>query len=120
MLCNEISDENYDKFLNSCYFGWNKLDFKELGTNKVVSLLNKKLTTTKSNYDLLRELFKNNHIKLLERNFNAVLEKLEDFECDENDIVLILRSDKISLNNKILYVSKLEEQIIIDSKKYLN
>ena len=117
MLCNEISDENYDKFLNSCYFGWNKLDFKELGTNKVVSLTNKKLTTTKSNYDLLRELFKNNHIKLLERNFNAVLEKLEDFECDENDMVLILRSDKISLNNKILYVSKLEEQIIIDSKK---
>lgn len=117
MLCNEISDENYDKFLNSCYFGWNKLDFKELRTNKVVSLTNKRLTTTKSNYDLLRELFKNNHIKLLERNFNAVLEKLEDFECDENDMVLILRSDKISLNNKILYVSKLEEQIIIDSKK---
>lgn len=117
MLCNDISDENYDKFLNSCYFGWNKLDFKELGTNKVVSLTNKKLTTTKSNYDLLRELFKNNHIKLLERNFNAVLENLEDFECDENDIVLILRSDKISLNNKILYLSKLEEQIIVDSKK---
>ncbi|KAB1230850.1 YobI family P-loop NTPase [Chryseobacterium viscerum] len=117
MLCNEISDENYDNFLNSCYFGWNKLDFKELETNKVASLTNKKLTTTKSNYDLLRELFKNNHIRLLEKDFNTFLEKPEDFEVDENDMVLILKSDKISLNNKISYVSKLEEQIIVDSKK---
>ena len=28
MLCNELTDVNYDKFLNSCYFGWNKLNFE--------------------------------------------------------------------------------------------
>lgn len=29
MLCNELTDVNYDKFLNSCYFGWNKLNFED-------------------------------------------------------------------------------------------
>lgn len=117
IVCNDLSDENYSKLLNSCYFTWNKLSFEGLEVSKIVFLINKILNTTKANYDLLREKFKDNHIKLLEKEFKMFLEKNTDFEVDENDIALILKSDKVLLNNKILYISKLEEQIITDSKK---
>lgn len=117
MLCNDISDENYNKLLNSCYFTWNKLNFEGLKINKINFLINKILNTTGSNYSLLKENFKDKHIKLLEKDFKTFLEKNTDFEVDENDIISLLKSDKIVLNNKILYVSKLEEQTIVDSKK---
>lgn len=76
ILCNGILDENYNKLLNSCFFSWNGLNFESLSINKVDFLINKKLNITKANYDLLKKHFKNSHIKLLEKNFTAVLEKL--------------------------------------------
>ena len=117
MLCNEISDENYNKLLKSCFFGWNKLEFEELEANKVVFLTNKILTTTKANYDILKEKFKNNHIRLLEKDFNIFLVKFEDFEVDENDILLILKSEKINIDNKFDFITKIDEVIIGSNKE---
>jgi dephospho-CoA kinase len=117
MLCNELTDVNYDKFLNSCYFGWNKLNFEDVDFNKVVFLTNKVLNTTKDNYDILRENFKNNHIKLLEKNFTEILVKFEDFEADGNDILLILKSEKINIVNKFDFITKIDETIIGSNKE---
>ena len=117
MLCNELTDVNYDKFLNSCYFGWNKLNFEDVDFNKVVFLTNKVLNTTKDNYDILRENFKNNHIKLLEKNFTEILVKFEDFEVDGNDILLILKSEKINIVNKFDFITKIDETIIGSNKE---
>jgi ABC-type lipoprotein export system ATPase subunit len=111
-----ITDESYIKLVSSCNHKWKNLDFKELNENKVIHLINERLATTKENYNLLRELFANNHIKLIEKDFNRFIKNIDDFETDEDDILLLLKSDNISFDNRFNYISKLSEQIIIDNK----
>jgi len=117
LLCNDIADETYVKLLNSIYFRYNKLAFKNLNKVKVIGLTNKILSTTKSNYDLLREHFPNNHMTLIERDFKKFIDNISDFEMVEDDIILLLKSEKISIDNKLTYISKLEQKVILDSKE---
>ncbi|QYN50271.1 MULTISPECIES: hypothetical protein [Apibacter] len=116
LLCNEISDDSYVKLFESSIYTRESLSFENLSENKIEYLTNKILTTTKSNYDLLRENFPNNHITLIENDFTKFIENINDFETDEGDILLILKSNKITIDNKFNYISKLEEKTIIDSK----
>lgn len=117
LLCNDITDETYRKIINSIYFRYNKLEFENLNEDKIVVLANKILTTTKANYDLLREHFPNNHITLIERDYNKFIEKVEDFETNVDDILMILESVNITIDNRFKYIPKLSEQTIIEDKK---
>lgn len=116
VVCNEINDKIYNNLLDSCYYSYPTLSFENLSFDKAVLLANRKLTTTKSNYDKLREGFADNHITLIERDFNKFFEKIEDFETDEDDILMILKSDKINIDNRFKYIPKLTEETIIDNK----
>jgi hypothetical protein len=117
LVCNGITDETYRKILNSIYFRYNKLEFENLNEVKVVDLSNKILTTVKSNYDLLRGHFPNNHITLIERDFKKFIEKTSDFKTDEDDVLLLLKSENISIDNKFTYIAKLDQQFILDNKE---
>lgn len=116
VVCNEINDKIYNNLLDSCYYSYPTLSFENVSFDKAVLLANRKLTTTKSNYDKLRAGFADNHITLIERDFNKFFEKIEDFETDEDDILMILKSDKITIDNRFKYIPKLTEQTIIDNK----
>lgn len=117
LICNEISDEIYKKLIKSCFFIYNKLEFENLNEDKAVYLSNKILTTTKSNYDLLREMFPNNHITLIERDFKKFVENINDFVTDVDDILMILQSENVTIDNKFKYINQLEQNIIIESKE---
>lgn len=115
LLCNDINDEIYINLLKSAYYIYNSLNFEDLNEIKVENLVKKNLVTTKANYDKLKDGFANNHITLIERDFNKFFEKIEDFETDEDDILMILKSDKITIDNRFKYISKLAKQTIIDN-----
>ncbi len=117
LLCNDIANETYGKLLNSIYFRYTKLGFENLNKEKITGLANKILSTTKSNYDLLREHFPYNHITLIERDFKKFIDNISDFETDEDDILLLLKSEKFSIDNKLTYIAKLEQKAILDSKE---
>lgn len=117
LICSEISDEAYLKLINSCFFVHNQLKFENLNENKVVNLVDKTLTTTKSNYDILRENFADNHITLIEKDFNRFFGKIEDFETDADDILMILQSENITVDNRFKYITQLEQNIIIENKE---
>lgn len=116
VVCNEIEDKIYNNLLDSCFYVYSTLSFENVSLNKAVTLTTRKLRTTKSNYNILRQNFANNHITLIERNFNNFYDKQEDFKTDENDILMILKSDKITIDDRFKYISKLIEQTIIDNK----
>lgn len=116
LLCNDINDDIYINLLKSTYYIYNSLNFEDLNEIKVENLVKKNLSTTKANYDKLREGFADNHITLIERDFSKFFDKIEDFETDEEDILMILKSDKITIDNRFKYISKLTEQTIIDNK----
>lgn len=117
MKCNEISDETYIKLLKSGRFIYSTLKFEGLNENKVIGLVDKTLNTTKANYDLLRANFPNNHIKLIEKNFTKFIEKVSDFEMDKNDVLLLLQSAKITLDNRFKYIGLIEQNIISENKE---
>lgn len=117
LLCNEISDDIYKELINSSYYSWNSLNFESLEKSKVAVLTNRKLNATKQNYTLLKEIFPNIHISLIEKSFNSFYTKIDDFETDIDDIIMILNSDKIDTKNKFKYISKIDQDTIVESKE---
>lgn len=112
LLTKELSDECYTKILESSIYMRNSLTFEKLNETKVKYLTDKVLTTTKTNYDLLRSKFPNNHVKLIEKDFSKFYDNIDDFETNNEDIKSILKSTVISNKNKHKYISKLDENTI--------
>lgn len=117
LLTNELSNESYTKILESSIYHRDRLAFENLDKDKVDYLTQKILNTTKTNYDLLKERFKNNHIKLLEKNFKTFLDKNTEFETENIDILLLLNSDKIAIDMKFDYIMILNESNVSGSKE---
>lgn len=113
LLCDELSDESYKSILKSITYTRDILSFEHLNEVKVVCLVNNILNTSPSNYNLLRENFADYHITLIEKNFAKFIEKIDDFETNESDISLLLKSAKISTKDKFTYASSLEESLIM-------
>ena len=114
LVCNEISDEAYHKIIESIELVYKELDFNDLSKNKVDYLLEAhKLSMSENNYDTLRKRFPNKHIVLVESYFDSFLEGIDNFELDEEDVSLILNSKKISIEQKLTYISEIEEEFIL-------
>ena len=114
LVCNEISDEAYHKIIESIESVYKELDFNDLSKNKVDYLLEAhKLSMSENNYYTLRMSFPNKHIILVENYFDSFLESIDNFEVDEEDVSLILNSEKISIEQKLTYISEIEEEFIL-------
>lgn len=115
--CGELSNNAYNSLLDSTYYHWNNIDFKSLNIEKIYTLLEKRLNLAKENYDLLRNHFPDNHITLIEKDFESFIQNIEDFETDTDDILMILQSENINADNKFEYINQLEQSIIIENKE---
>ena len=114
LVCNDISDEAYYKIIKSFERVYESLDFKDLSENKVDYLLKAhKFSMSENNYDTLRKSFPNKHIVLVENYFDSFLEDIDNFELDEEDVLLILNSEGISIEQKLIYISTIEEEFIL-------
>ena len=115
LVCNEISDEAYHKIIESIESVYKELDFSDLSKNKVDYLLEAhKLSMSENNYDTLRKSFPNKHIVLVESYFDSFLEDIDNFELDVEEVSLILNSEKLSIEQKLTYIPKIEEEFILD------
>ena len=114
LVCNDISDEAYHKIIKSFERVYESLDFKDLSKNKVDYLLEAhKFSMSENNYDTLRKSFPNKHIVLVENYFDSFLENIDNFELDEKDVSLILNSEGISIEQKLIYIPTIEEEFIL-------
>ena len=114
LVCNDISDEAYYKIIKSFEGVYESLDFKDLSENKVDYLLEAHtFSMSKNNYDTLRRSFPNKHIVLVESYFDSFLEDIDNFELDEEDVSLILNSERISIEQKLIYIPTIEEEFIL-------
>lgn len=109
-----ISDEIVD--LLSCKLGGSFIDFdfENMLDSRILVLINKKLIAlTESIYKSLKTNYDGLHINLLENNIEKFIsEKIQDF--DSSDMELILKSDKISEDNKYNIIKLYGEYIEID------
>lgn len=98
LLNDDIENNNYYEILSSVPYIYNSLSFENLSFEKVKSLIQKKrLTTNNTNYELLKVNFEDLHILLIENNVNKFIKEIETFEIENNDLLALLESDKISI-----------------------
>jgi len=117
LLCENISDESYVNIFESSIYLRPKLSFEKLSDIKVKYLVDKVLQFNKDNYDLVRENFANIHLKFLKKNFKTFIDGVENYETDKDDKLLILQSNEITIENRLLYISKIEQNIILENKE---
>lgn len=116
LLCNEIEDDSYITLLNKTPYKWDELPINDLSGEKVQYLVDQALNTTKYNYNQLRDNYEVYHIGLIENDFDKYLNNNFDFETNQNDVILILKSTKISDEEKLQYAPLIDQQIISESK----
>lgn len=116
LVCDIVSDEAYHKIIGSFEGLYRDLDFKDLSINKVDYLLEAhKFSMSENNYDTLRMSFPNRHIVLVESYFDSFLEDIDNFELDIEEVSLILNSEKLSIEQKLTYIPKIEEEFILNN-----
>ncbi len=101
LLNDDINNHIYSKILSSIPYIYNSLSFENLSYEKVKSLIdNNILTTNDTNFELLKSNFANLHILLIENNPNRFIKEIASFELENEDLLLLLESNKISIQIK--------------------
>ena len=109
-----ISDETVD--LISCKLGspFKTFDFEDMLDSRILVLINKNLIAlTESIYRALKNDYHGLHINLIEKNIDQFISgNIQDF--DSNDMESILKSEKISKENKYDIIKLYGEDIEIN------
>lgn len=118
LLNDDIENKNYSDVLSSVPYIYNSLKFESLSFDKVKLLINKnKLTTNSTNYNLLRENFEELHIMLIENNPNKFISEIDLFEIENEELLSLLESKKISIQHKEIIIENYETSTFtLDSK----
>lgn len=119
ILCPDINDSIYGQLITKLPWIYGNLDFSSLSEEKVKMVISI-LMVTKANYNRLRENFTPLHIGLLEKGVKTVIEKLDDFDMDAEDVSRILVSPKFKVEEKNIILHKLSDNAIIANKDLLN
>lgn len=122
LLCNYISFSSYKMLFKSSIYTRESLDFSKLDENKVEYLIDSILEVTVDNYNLLKQNFVYLHILLIIKDFAKFLIIVKSDMLDEEDILLIVKSMKISNSNKYKFLTLgiVEESIIVENLEIAN
>ena len=116
ILCNEISYEAYKSLLNSIQLKYDKLDICDLSFDKVKLLIELDfLALTPQNYKYLKASHPNQQITLIECHEKDFFESYSDYTIDAEDELLLLKSDKIIIPNKIDLIKNQDEKLVIEN-----
>ena len=110
ILSSSLSDDAYSYLIHSIWsVDYEDLNIKELSLSKVKSILNTNiLSLTQENINNLKEGFTPEHIIVIEKKKDEFLEKFSNFELDSDDILKLLNSSKITIEEKFLIANKIE------------
>ncbi len=109
----KFSEIAYENILKSVPYSLSSLDLSSLSKNKASLLLNHSILTFHTeNYESLKQVFPGLHIQFLENNKSKFLMAISDYEIDNNDLLLILKSTNFALSEKNQIVEKVSEDLI--------
>ncbi|GEP63785.1 putative membrane protein YobI [Clostridium beijerinckii] len=119
ILCKEITIDAFKELIKSIKEKYTEFEeLKDSSEDKINILINQGiLILSPENYIMLKNNFKNEHIKLLVNNINEYVEKYEKYELDAEDIKKLLKSE-IYMNYKVFIIEHIEDVEII-SDNYL-
>jgi len=98
----DISNESFKWLFKSINHSYDDLEFEHLSEKKVGYLVQEDIfNLTVSNYSSLKNKFSPLHIKLLEKKADKFLNRIKEFDIQENDLKLILESSKFNDSDKL-------------------
>lgn len=114
--CNELKYENYIKLIKSTPYRWNRLNFENLDEDKVEWMVNNRfLVFTVDNFNKLKKKFPEECIIFMEEQLSEMFSIFKQIELDKNDILSLLKSTKITANNKIEIINSIDDRFIIEN-----
>lgn len=121
IYCDLLSFHAYIKLLKSIPYRYNSLQFDKLSNQKIEWMItNKFITLNKTNFDEIKTVNKNLAIQLVEAYESEFVQKLNDFIFDADDWLLLFKSAKFGLENKIKLITEIDVNIIIANKEIAN
>ncbi|MFV5694014.1 hypothetical protein ACM55G_01070 [Flavobacterium sp. LB3P122] len=119
LLNNKIDDESYSLLLKSVSNSYKDLDLFEIDDTKIHMLITAKIIVLdKENFELVKENSEGKQILLVELNFSEYLKT--EIKLEINEYISILNSPKLTSNNKIDLILKLEAEQIRANKVLSN
>jgi hypothetical protein len=118
ILAADLKEKSFKAILKSIPIKYDDLNFGELSKNKVQGLVKSKiLNLTVSNYNRLKAKFSPHHIQLLINNIDSFLDRIEEFNVNEEDLKSILNESEIKDSNKLEVFKSFDiSQLTLDSK----
>jgi hypothetical protein len=101
LLNDDIETESYSNVLSSIPYVYNSLDFENLSSEKVRLLIWKnRLTTNNTNFELLKQHFKDLSILLIENNPDKFIKEIDTFDIKNEDLLTLMKSNSLSVKHK--------------------
>lgn len=117
LLSEKLSLESYTNILKSNIYTRQSLAFENLDEDKIKYLVSHILEMTEDNFNRLKEYSSPLHITLVEKYFQKFLEISEKIELEGNDILYLLKSEKLTIDNKFNFITKIEEDFIEENEE---
>jgi energy-coupling factor transporter ATP-binding protein EcfA2 len=115
--CNDLKYKSYIHLLNSIPYRLNSLNFEHLDEDKVKWMVATGfLNLTVANFSKLKDNFPNEHLTLIEKQPENFIKIFDEFTLDEDDVLSLLKSEKITNDSKVGIIEKIDNSFIIDNK----
>jgi|GEM_PF-479025 len=116
MTCNELDFEVYVALMDTHFYNYDTEEVNLLDEDKVSwAVENSRIDLNKEMYDLLKANFSRLHIRIIELNQNNLDEKFDELEILLADSLILLSSDAITAENKLVIYDKYSDQDIISN-----
>jgi hypothetical protein len=113
---NELSDDAYSILVSSISGEYNFLEFGHLSEGKGEALLrNRLLALTSENISLIKKSFPKLLLTFLLQRFDQVLNEIAELPLDDGDIVAILQTSVININDKIKIIERFDKKLLSNS-----
>jgi hypothetical protein len=120
LLEESFSNETYALVILAAPYIYGNLNFGDLSTEKVRLLIkNKKLKLSTVHYDLLRTEFNGLHLELAEQASSEFIPKINDYTVEEPEIIYLLSSSHISIEEKNNIIELLGSDMISSTSQLL-
>lgn len=115
-----IDNDGYANLLHAIPYYYPQLNVEDLSSEKTKLLVvRKKLGLSKENYDMLKANFSELHTLLAEQWKADFMDRLDEFETDEDDTIAFLKSQQFTSAEKNTILNQLEDTIIIENVELL-
>lgn len=121
ILCESIKEDAFNKLIKSITNQYDSFEeLKNLSENRVNILIDEKIIALSlQNYILLKDNFKNKHIKLLVNNIDFYINEYEKYALEVDEIEKLLLA-KIGGKNKIFIIEHINTKKIIENENLIN